>query len=495
MLLPEIVPSFKERGVPGAHNFVPMTKQNLAWADMDDSSSVASIPESLGTTDIIRYVTCVVYSTLDRQQLIDATPRISNAETKVLWVPANRYQPAVRTDGVIYRKSESQEAVELQDWDPDWVDTWFASRYISRLVKKSKAATGSSVKILLVQPKGDTKWSLPYRLLENDDIPKEVFVDCVHSHVPHIALQVHNVITDNPKEFSDDGVIVEVNPCFYEWVGEIDMPSGVTEDQLSAASSSHSSRTISYASEETVPVPKRQIPVQMVAPQVVQGDAKTTKSAKRSLSKTLQDVVCTDGSEPPTVSVPIQVPALTSTNQSSSVEVEEPFYNYIIGLVLTDINHDDLPFASQGTRKRRAMYCSPTSGHEFCWVSVHELIRALSPLGNMEVRHSDGRHPKLPLIRQSTKEMDEAYYALRSLVRYQEAHEELHIDPKGQSTLPQLLVLMKRMSGTATWSLLTEEFVSGRDVSRINTFVNMAKFQLPPHIQYEYVNDQQCNER
>ena len=77
MLLPEIVPSFKERGVPSAHNFVPMAKETLAWADMDDSLSVASIPESLGTTDIIRYVTCVVYSTLDRQQLIDATPRMS----------------------------------------------------------------------------------------------------------------------------------------------------------------------------------------------------------------------------------------------------------------------------------------------------------------------------------------------------------------------------------------------------------------------------------
>ena len=838
-----------------------------AVTDSDDRSSVASVSELSDITDDIRYLTCVVYSTLDHQQLIDATPLISNTETKILWVSAKRYQSATRTDGVIYRESTSHDAVELQDWDPSCIDNnglWFSRHYISKLMKRSKAASEGSVKILLVQPKNDTKWSLPYRTLENDGTLEEMFVDCVHNHVPHIALQVHKVTTDTPKQFTDRGCLVEVNPCFYEWVGEIDKPTSIAEDQLSAASSSHS-----YASEETVPVSKSQVPLQSARVQAVQDD-NALKLTKRPSSNTLtnasstygaqvvvyhpvknytngdappsylpvindtqqtsswialSDILhdirgnvessfsmdfktdCTDGSslrslleqlhqrftdrealilmtadttgpqprkwsipqfldlsqegqqlqiceglnkrldldieaddiarqfaehtdkmfkttysykvpkspyvatfttsktsyasraiiysyasrqtlcergsvhikwkdnedsstidasrdsdwvrignlieairsgkgvleepgkqpkllptvedlptmfamktlielmaqwnskllatsqdlnqpsilmvarsdlecwtlpgglsrsppadsyvnsvaekdaaldtllewvtleadldmtrakwshkdcqvrnpkeigeqvdglsgkvtchyfmaeyqgakledsksslqpssEQPALSLPIHVSAPASTNQLSSVGIEEPFYNYIVGLVLADINHDDLPFASKGTRKHRAMYCSPTSGHEFCWVSVHELIRALSPIGNMEVRQTDGRHSKLPLIRQSTKEMDEAYYALRSLVRYHQAHEELHIDPVGgQSHLPQLLVLMKRMSGTATWSLLTDEFVSGRDVSRINTFVNMARFQLPLHIQHEHVND------
>ena len=99
-----------------------------AVTDMDDRSSVASVSELSDITDDIRYLTCVVYLTLDHQQLIDATPLISNTETKILWVSAKRYQSATRTDGVIYRESTSHDAVELQDWDPSCIDNnglWF----------------------------------------------------------------------------------------------------------------------------------------------------------------------------------------------------------------------------------------------------------------------------------------------------------------------------------------------------------------------------------
>ena len=184
---------------------------------------------------------------------------------------------------------------------------------------------------------------------------------------------------------------------------------------------------------------------------------------------------------------------VSTTEQIDLVEDDgkPPFYHHIVGLILSDMHPEDLPFATMGTRSQRIMYFCTATGHEFCWVTVRELIRALSPIGKMEVRQEGKMHSRLPLVKHDTKEATEAYYALETLVMYQSAHEERSIrSTNEQHTVPPLLVLMRRPQGTATWSLLTEEYVSGRDLSKLGTFVTSVSFQLPlEDMKYEHVQE------
>ena len=49
---------------------------------------------------------------------------------------------------------------------------------------------------------------------------------------------------------------------------------------------------------------------------------------------------------------------------------------------------------------------------------------------------------------------------------------------------------MRRAQGTSTWSLLTEEYVRGRDNSRMGTFVMPARSQLPlEDMRFEHVHN------
>ena len=42
--------------------------------------------------------------------------------------------------------------------------------------------------------------------------------------------------------------------------------------------------------------------------------------------------------------------------------------HYTVGLIVSDMRYDELPFATKGTRTQRIVYRDSTSGHEFCWV-------------------------------------------------------------------------------------------------------------------------------
>ena len=175
----------------------------------------------------------------------------------------------------------------------------------------------------------------------------------------------------------------------------------------------------------------------------------------------------------------------SSTGQPNTVEEDEkpPFYNHIVGLILSDMSHQDLPFGVTGNRSQRILYSHPTTGHEFCWVSVAELIRAVSTdFGGMEVRASHKRHSALPLVDYGSIKANEAHYALPTLVRYQtELDQQRHSSPvNGQDDTRPLLVLMRRIKGFTTWSLLNEECkLSERSPSRRRAFVRSARFELP----------------
>merc|ERR1712023_478374 len=107
----------------------------------------------------------------------------------------------------------------------------------------------------------------------------------------------------------------------------------------------------------------------------------------------------------------------------------------------------------------------------------------------MEVRSSSKMHASLPLVKHDTKEANEAYYALQTLVMYQSAHEERGIGSVYDHR-PPLLVLMRRAQGTTTWSLITEEYVNGRDLSKLGTFVTSVRFQLPHEdMKFEHVQE------
>ena len=551
----------------------------------DDISSLASESSELSdNTDVIRYVTCVVYSTLSHQRLIGANPLISDTETKVLWVSAQRYQSAIRTDGIIYRKSESREVVELQGWIPNYSGNsqWFSKQLVGKLMKKSKSAGEDSVKILLVQPKGETKWSQPYRILENGDIPEEAFVDCVYSYVPYIALQAHKITFDAIRQIvtSDESSQVEVTPGFYEWVGEVNRPLGIAGiSQLTIASSSNSVSPVTKKETSPIPiwgepkaawyeldrknreaflqdatpqqalpsppwfgvslwvahplvnaspspmvasppwfgVPPMTAPPPMVAPpptwckalcevgnphieRTQARDGSTTHEslnyylrAKHEGAQLEEHVQLQPSSSEQLTSV------ISARNSVSVADQSSPVRNrttqHIVGLILSsDVNHDELPFTSKGTCRQRVMY--RTLGHEFCWVSVQELIRALSPIGNMEVRQSDGMHPKLPLAKHSTKELDEAYYALQGLVKYQTVRESvqavvdsgrgytvMHLSHQPPKPLPKLLVLMQRSQGVSTWSLFIKEYVSRPSKPILRAFADMIKLQLSLRIE------------
>ena len=115
---------------------------------------------------------------------------------------------------------------------------------------------------------------------------------------------------------------------------------------------------------------------------------------------------------------------------------------------------------------------------------------ALKPNGGMVVS-ATRTHPRLPLSDHSMKEAVEACFALRSLERYQEEHEqECARLMKTKQGTPQsnLLVLMRRARGTVTWSLITE-LSTANDTSGANVLVKTVQSQLAVGMRHEHVQE------
>ena len=203
--------------------------------DSDESSEVSSDPSLDQQLD--RCLTGLVYSTLSYTELDKASEELCLGlpdTTKVLWISGSRYLRAIRT-GVVFKQSERRALETLEGWTPSdqhGNEAWFAKRTIHRMMDEAEQAK-ESLKFMLVQHEGETSWTRPFYFLVPDDMtPQSAFVECIHGHLPRMALD-RNRIDVGPIEFFRyaTGEQCEVQPCYYEWCGEvIELSNEVNDD-------------------------------------------------------------------------------------------------------------------------------------------------------------------------------------------------------------------------------------------------------------------------